>query len=124
MNKLNVEKILGYTLLIIGLLIIAYSAINVINVFQGKTEPINLFSFDSISIDLGGLTDLPNTKDTNLKQELVQADLLNKPINIATHLFLMSFIVTIGFKVAQLGTMLVRPVKVRLLRKGDVEVKQ
>jgi hypothetical protein len=124
MENINAEKIIGYILLIAGFVVIVYSVMNVLNVFQGKSEPFNLFSFDSIAIDLGKLTDQPIPASANLKQELVSEDLINKPINLTAHFFLMGFIASAGFKIAQVGVLLIRPIKVNLLRKADVEVKQ
>ena len=124
MQKVNVEKILGYILVVIGLGIIAYAALDVINVFSGNSQPANLFTFDPIALDLGKLTDQPLPPGTNLKQTLVESDLLNKPINLAAHLLLMGFVATIGFKIAQIGVMLVRPIKVHLIGKNLPETKQ
>lgn len=124
MKKVKVEKILGYLLLVAGLGIIVYSSFNVINVFKGKVQPYQVFSFSSIGFDLSGLAaGQPIPQDADLKQE-VDADLINKPANITAHVFLMGFIASAGFKIAQIGVMLIRSIKVNLLRKGDVEVQK
>jgi hypothetical protein len=125
MEGINTEKIIGYLLLILGFAIIVYSSINVLNVFQGKSQPFNLFSFESISIDLSSLLagqTLPPGAEVN--QMLVDKDLLNQPMNIMAHIMLMGFIASAGFKIAKIGVMLIRPIKVNLLRKADVEVKK
>ena len=115
MNKANVEKIIGYLFLVAGIGIIAYSAFNVISVFKGKAQPFDLFSFDSIGFDFSNLVSGPVPSDANLKQELVEKDLLNKPFNLFAHLLLMGFVTSAGFKIAQIGTMLVRSIKVKVI---------
>jgi hypothetical protein len=124
MEKSIAEKIIGYTLLVIGLVIIAYAALDAINVFTGKSVPFNLFTFQSISIDLGKLTNQSLPPGTDLKQDLFEADLLNKPMNLTAHLLLMGFVASVGFKVATLGIMLARPIKVHLIGKNLPETKQ
>lgn len=125
MEGINTEKIIGYILLILGFAIIIYSSIDVINVFQGKSQPFNLFTFESISIDLSSLlTGQAPPSGIEMNQTLVDKDLLNSPMNIMAHLLLMGFIASAGFKIAQIGVMLVRPIKVNLLRKADVEVRK
>jgi hypothetical protein len=115
-GKINLEKILGYLLLLLGLVTIAYSTLSVINVFQGRTEPFNLFSFSAISLDFSEMVKgQPIPPGTNLEQELMSEDVLNKPINTAAHLMLMGFLASVGLKVANIGTMLIRPIKVKLI---------
>lgn len=113
------EKILGYLLLVVGVLIIVYAALNVYGVFTKKAKPFDVFNLPGISLDLGGL--VGNQLPTGpAKSELITPEILNQPLNLAAHLFLMGFIANIGFKIASLGVMLVRPIKVKLKAKQDV----
>ena len=107
------NKIIGYLLLIAGLFLIAYSALNVYDVFKGKISPFPLFKFEAIALDFSKFVEgaPPNA---NLKQELVASELLNQPMNVTAHLLLMGFVASIGFKIASLGVMLVRTIKVNL----------
>ncbi len=115
------EKVVGYLLLVLGLVIMGYSAVSVYNVFTGSWEPVNIFSFSGISINtvdlIGG--DLSpaqrqelNSQMGNAQMEVISRDLLNDPLNLAAHLFLMGFVVSVGFKIGSLGTQLIRPIKV------------
>ena len=106
------EKIVGYTLLCCGIAIILVSAFNVYFVFTGQAQPVHLFNFPAISLDMSkslGVV-LPASKPT----ELVPADMLNQTSNVFAHLFLMGFIASIGEKLASLGVQLVRPIVVKL----------
>lgn len=116
LERLSDNKIVGYLLLFCGLAIIAYSVLDVLSVFRGRKEPFGLFDSPGISIDLGKLAN-PPAQNKEFQQELVAPELINKPLNLIAHLTLMSFIAGAGFKIAQLGILLIRPVKVNLIGK-------
>ena len=105
------NKIFGYTLLLIGIGLIIYPVINVYKTFNGQITPYALFTNKGISIDLSKFVD-GAPKNVNLTQELISPELLNKPMNLAAHIVLMGFIASVGFKIASIGTMLVRTIKV------------
>lgn len=106
------EKVVGYSLIAFGLLAILLPALSVILVFTGNSEPVRVFSFEGIGINANDLVggQLP----TNQQIELISPNILNDTSNLIAHLFLMGFISTIGFRIATLGTMLVRPIVVKL----------
>lgn len=111
------EKITGYTLLGVGLLVIFLSVFSVYQVFTKKASAIQLFSFPGVSIDLGKV--IASQMPTNdpmpaapLMQEVIPANVLNESANIAAHLFLMGFIGSAGYKVASLGVQMLRPIHV------------
>lgn len=115
------EKILGYLLITVGVAIIVYSAINVVNVFSKRSSPVKPLNLPGISLDMsklvgGDITPEQKTQleNADLRAEIVKPELLNQPLNLAAHLFLMGFIASVGFKIASLGVMLVRPIKVTL----------
>lgn len=108
-----VEKIIGYTILAIGVIIIVFSAINIFLVFTGQSKPVNLFNFPAVSLDLGQSLGLPGGVKTK-PTELVSAEVLNQTSNIFAQLLLMGFMASIGQKLASLGVSLVRPIVVKL----------
>lgn len=114
MDKGITEKVIGYLLLAIGVIIIIFALVSVYRVFTNQSEPVNLFNFETISIDLGKALNLPVPPDQDLSQELFDKDMINRPMNIFAQLLLMGFVSTIGFKLASLGVMLLRPIKVKL----------
>jgi hypothetical protein len=123
------NKVVGYLLLSIGLIAIFFSAFSVYSVFTGKTQPVQLFNSDGISLDLGKLMggQMPPEQAEQLgnvqnpaQSELIKPELINKPLNLSAHLFLMGFLVNAGFRIASLGNQLLRPIKVKLKESGEV----
>lgn len=113
------EKILGYVLIVAGIVVIIGSAFNVYSVFTGKSEPIAPFNLSGISLDFGAMAPAEqqaalDASGASLKTEIVKPDVLNQPLNYVAHLLLMGFLGSAGFKLASLGVMLVRPIKVKL----------
>lgn len=117
------EKIIGYILIFFGIIIIAYAGISTYLVFTKQMEPIKLFSFAGVSIDptqyiQNSTNSLPKGLSTrNTKMELISSDMINTTSNIFAYIFLMGFLVTVGFKIASIGAMLVRPIVVHLKSK-------
>lgn len=116
------EKIVGYTLLAIGLIVLGFAGLNMIDLVTGRVRPIEFFQFQPVNVDLEGMLrgSLPPEvaalvagKPTT-PTELLSADLLNQPANFVVHLSIMGILAGIGQKVASLGIMLVRPINVNL----------
>jgi hypothetical protein len=112
-EKFASEKAIGYVLLVIGLIAIFYSAFSVYAVFTGLMHPFNLFKFDAIKLDLGKFI-IQAPSEQKLTQEIVPADVLNSPMNYFAHLLLMGFLASVGLKIASIGTMLLRPIKIKI----------
>lgn len=111
------EKVTGYLLLGLGLVIILISALNIYLIFTGKTHPVQIFNFSGISLDLSSTLGLPSTGLKTAPSELVSPALLNDTTNLFAHLFLVGFFVNVGGKIASLGIELLRPVVVKLKEK-------
>ena len=110
------EKIIGYILLFAGVVIILFSGFSVYGVFSKKTKPVQFFTMGSVPIEIPIAGQTANKEideaGINLPLEAIQ-----DPLNSFAHLALMMFIGSVGFKIASLGTMLVRPVVVKLKSK-------
>jgi hypothetical protein len=113
-------KILGYILLFTGLALICYTAFNVFQVFTNQAAPFQLFTYDSLKVDLSKMVE-GAPKNANLTQELISSDMLNRPMNLGAHLILMGFLASIGYKIASIGTMLIRTIKVNLKEQNIVQ---
>ena len=112
------EKVIGYFLLVLGIAIILFSGFSVYTVFSKKVEPVQFFTLGTIPIEL------PQTGQDMSKPATGMGDTLNipmeviaDPLNSFAHLVLMMFIGGVGFKIASIGTMLIRPVVVKLKSK-------
>lgn len=116
------EKIIGYTLLVLGLIIIIGCGLNIYGILIGTLRPVQLFHFPAVSLDVGQLMkgSLPPeiaqqlAGQSSKPTELVSSDVLSKPTNLLVHLALVGFLSGIGQKIAGLGIMLVRPIHVKL----------
>jgi hypothetical protein len=53
------------------------------------------------------------------KTEIISATMLNDSSNIFAHLMLMGFIVSLGYKLANLGIQMLRPIVVKLKAKEE-----
>lgn len=113
------EKVVGYLLLTVGLATIIFSALDLIFVFTGRADPVTLFHFSGINLNLSSLIagQLPAGAAVNYKPaapaELIPADMINQVGNMTVHLFLMGFLVSVGYKIASLGVQLLRPIVVK-----------
>lgn len=119
------EKIIGYVLLAMGVGIILFSAGSVYGVFTKKIQPVQLFGFGGIGVDMGQiinnalpkeLAPLTGSQPTQ-KTEIIPAEMLNSLLNIMAEIILMGFVGGAGYKLASLGVMLLRPVEVKVKEK-------
>ncbi len=111
------EKYIGHSLLISGLLLIVFSAFSVYTVFTGKMKPAPLFNFPAVNFSANQLLDdskSPVNFVADDKIEVVSKELLNDTSNVLAHMFLMGFLASIGARIAEIGTKLMRPINVKL----------
>ncbi|EKD67605.1 MAG: hypothetical protein ACD_48C00314G0003 [uncultured bacterium] len=113
------EKYIGYLLLSIGICIIGFSVVSMYRVFTRQTQPLQVFSLSGITIDANKFVPssplLPQQK--NAKPALIElfpADMMNSLLNTTAHVIFMGFLVSVGYHIATLGTMLVRPIVVKV----------
>lgn len=125
------ERLAGYGLVAVGLLIILIAFFGVYKVFTNQGSVVNLFNLPGIYLDVSGLvgSDLSSEeaamlrqKTGSLKAEIVSAELINKPLNLVAHLLFMGFLLNVGFKVASLGVQFVRPIKVNLREGKETKI--
>jgi hypothetical protein len=121
------ERVTGYLLLIIGVLLVIGSLAGVYFVFTGRIQPYPIFNLPAITLDLSGLMEAEGQEaqqlsesGASLQTELVKGEVLNKPLNLVASLLFMSFLLNVGFKIGSLGVQLIRPIKVVL--KGEKSI--
>jgi hypothetical protein len=49
----KIDKIIGYTLLILGVILLLFSIFEMVNVYTGNASPPNLFNFSDVSLPTG-----------------------------------------------------------------------
>lgn len=105
------EKVVGYILLGVGIFIIAGSAISAVLVFSGSSEPIQFISQTKpLSLNLS----IPTETGSSAEVPVSFGDLpLFRVVNAGLHLVLLGFLVSVGAKIATLGTNLIRPIVVK-----------
>ncbi len=117
------EKVIGYSLVGVGLIIMIFCVINVVMVFTNKAEPFPVFNTSenkSSAFNINDIASQINSGNPNaLNQALPKFDILppgvlDKTLNFSTHFFLMSFVLGFGYKIASLGMQFVRPINVKL----------
>jgi hypothetical protein len=103
--KIKDEKIVGYVLLAIGIIMIFFSVYEMVRVFTGGSPPPNLFNFSDISIQMS---------EQAGETLLVSGEELNKLAAMVFWYMLMFFIMWSGGKIASLGVSMIREIKVEV----------
>lgn len=98
------EKIIGYALLTLGVILLFFSIYQMVNVYTGNTPPPNLFTFSDIS--------LPLDQGTNVS--LIQGAQLSQLPNLFFWFILMGFVLLAGGKIATLGVSMIKDIKVEI----------
>lgn len=114
------DKIVGYLLLLCGVLMILFATLSVYRLITGSKDPTGFFKLPSIQVDLGPVISatLPSSfrsgTPVSAKTELIPSGSLNRILNLIAHLALMGFVASSGYKIALVGTYLLRPIEVKL----------
>jgi len=112
------EKIIGYSFITIGIILIGFAIFSVYSVFTGKMVPFELFKFEGVSMPLSAFMGGEVPPGIELPEiEIFPAEVLNSTTNTIAHLFLMGFLAGTGQKIASLGVNLVRPIVVKMEKK-------
>lgn len=112
------EKVTGWAFLTVGVLVIGIAAVSVYMIFTGQAEPFSLFNFKGVSVPLSALMGTEVPSGIELPEiEIFPGDVLNDTSNTLAHLFLMGFMVSVGYKIASLGINLLRPIIVKMEKK-------
>jgi hypothetical protein len=110
------EKRSGFLLLALGIIVMVFSLSYILMVFTGQREPVSVISIPAPKIDLSsfvpGSEMLPGMSQTEI--EIIPTLQFNKMLNMVITLLMSGFIMSFGFKLASLGVMFIRPIKVDL----------
>jgi hypothetical protein len=102
------NKITGYLLIAIGIILIVASVMSVVSVFNHRAEPIHIFSTETFAPAPSQASEA-----FNLQQMVgLTPETISYTFNLFMHLVLMGFLVNAGARVAHIGAQLVRPIVV------------
>lgn len=105
------EKIIGYVLIVVGVAVIIVCGLNVFDLLTNKTVPVEYIKPVAVSSIIAP----GNLATPSLPSMLGIGDNdLGKLLNLAIQLLILGVIIKIGFHLASLGTMMVRPIVVDL----------
>lgn len=107
------EKITGYGLLIMGILVMGLAALSVYQVLTGQGMPAQFLDASAPTTFNLSLPVVPGGPPVDVPLDLGNSLPLGRLINTSMHVVLMGFIVSIGYKLASLGTNLIRPIVVK-----------
>lgn len=126
-KRLNSEKLLGYSLLGIGLIITAVATILAIGVLTGATAPPKVFEFEAPTIALPQLgsdslteslaaqgIDPAALQGAPSEIKILPDDVFNGLVNMGVFYLAMMFLASSGAKVAGLGIKLIKDIKVQV----------
>jgi hypothetical protein len=99
------EKIIGYALLILGMILLIFSIYEMINVYYGNASAPKLFELQDISLPLG-----QNGTDVSL----IQGAQISQLANLFFWFILMGFILFAGGKIASLGVNMIKDIQVQI----------
>jgi hypothetical protein len=105
----QVEKILGYVMLAIGLMCMAYAVFSMKDVYTDLTSPPELFKMQSLT-----LMTIPPGSSEPVEMKIPLEPEVRKMANMFLYYLLMVFMLIAGSKVASLGIQLVKEINVKV----------
>ncbi|HMS22763.1 MAG TPA: hypothetical protein PKA38_03275 [Candidatus Levybacteria bacterium] len=103
------EKNIGYSLLGVGVITMFIAVGVVILTFTGNMTPVSVFNIAAPTIDTSAF--VPKLLGGGQKIEIIPTTAFNKLLNLSVEFLLMTFVLSFGFKLADLGVKLVRSVR-------------
>jgi hypothetical protein len=99
------EKIVGYALLILGVILILFSTVEMVTVYFGDAPPPKLFDLEDISISINPISTAAAT---------IPGSQLSQLPNLIFWFFLMGFLLLAGGKISSLGVNLIKEIHVEV----------
>jgi hypothetical protein len=120
------ERKLGYSLLVIGIILMVAAIYYVYLLFTNKVAAFEVYRPEVTNtkqqpVNIQNLLTDPQAlaqMQSNMIQQIVEKQ-LNKTINLGSSIFLMYLIMLLGYRLSSLGVQLVRPINVKLRTKEE-----
>ena len=125
-KNISGEKIFGWIMLIVGLIIIFVSTFSLYQIFTGNSKPPAVFNTKSPSIKLPGSaigvdsSQLPSgfpasaLNNTSGEVKIVEDDVFNRYLNSGFFYLAMMFVTSSGMKISGIGVSLIKDIKVQV----------
>ena len=108
MNPNSINKILGYVLLIIGLLLIVMPIYQTYNIFLGKSLPPDIFKSQELAINQNaGPTDLQKQIE-NTFIKILPVESINKTLDLTAWSLLVVIFIFGGKQISEIGIKLIK----------------
>ena len=105
MLKLKNEKVIGYALLLLGIILLLFSIFEMVNVYFGNSPPPKLFELQDISLPVG-----QNASGVSL----IQGTQVSQLANLFFWFILMGFLLFAGGKIASLGVTMIKDIQIQI----------
>ncbi len=99
------DKIVGYALLVLGLVLLVFSIIQMITVYYGYSPAPKLFELQDISVPVA---------QTGTDISLVQGTQVSQLADLICWFLLMGFVLFGGGKIASIGVSLIKDIQVQV----------
>lgn len=116
------EKVTGYVLVGVGILVMIISLIQIVSVMSGGSIPLHIFKYSETANSDGSSGVFDPLNPTSLLDSLNSGDLssinlidprvITDLLNIIVYYLILQFVMGFGYKIASLGVQLLRPIHV------------
>lgn len=110
------EKVIGYILLAVGLIVILVASYQVFQIFTGNATALSVVQTTGINLDMSSFAPA-GTIPAGTKAQLLSASELDEFANLTLTYLLLTFLVSVGYKIASLGIQLVKTIEVKVNQK-------
>ena len=109
---MEINKIIGYVLLLIGILLIVMPLWQTYNIFTGKAVPAQVFTRPaSLQVDEKASPLDIQKQMQNALIKVLPVDMINSTLNLAAWMILMWVLIYGGGKVADIGVKMIKELK-------------
>jgi hypothetical protein len=119
------ERVVGYLLLAVGIVVMIFSVYYAYNVLTNRIKPLTVYHASETKpqqpVTQKELLDNPSTAMQLQSQMLshVMEKQMIPSLNLGATLFLMYFVMLLGYRLSSLGVQLMRPIQVKLREQAE-----
>ncbi|PIZ61864.1 hypothetical protein COY16_05820 [Candidatus Roizmanbacteria bacterium CG_4_10_14_0_2_um_filter_39_13] len=130
---MTTEKIVGYSLLGLGIIFMFFATFQIVLTFTGRVSPIQIIKSTPQKNNQNTANNFDKSNPEELLKQAQQDPLsllssgggfdissiidqkaINNMLNLTVHYFIMQFLLSLGYKLALLGVQMIRPLKISI----------